>query len=117
MLHLGKSVAQDDERALRVFEEACNDGYVRACGVLGNIYLTGQGTPVNTKKALENFDRSCAGRWGESCVAAAMLYHGGLARTQDEALSQKRFEQGCEFGYQPACRFLQGSASADPLLR
>jgi len=117
VLHVGKGVAQDDERALRVFGESCKDGYVRACGVLGSMYLTGQGTPVNTGKALENFDRSCAGRWGESCVAAAMLYHRGAAGTQDDALSQKRFEQGCEFGYQPACRFLQGPASADPLLR
>jgi TPR repeat protein len=117
VLHLGKGAAQDDERALRVFGESCNDGYVRACGVLGNMYLTGQGTPVNTGKALENFDRSCAGRWGESCLAAAMLYHRGSAGTQDDALSQKRFEQGCEVGYQPACRFVQGSASADPLLR
>jgi hypothetical protein len=117
VLQLGKGVVQDDERALKVFEESCNDGYVRACGVLGNMYLTGKGAPVNTGKALENFDRSCAGHWGESCAAAAMLYHRGSAGAQDEALSQKRFEQGCEFGYQPACRFLQGSASADPLLR
>jgi TPR repeat protein len=81
------------------------------------MYLAGQGAPVNTGKALENFDRSCAGHWGESCMAAAMLYHRGSAGTQDEALSQKRFEQGCEFGYQPACKFLQGTASAEPLLR
>ena len=117
VLHLGGGVAQDDERALRVFEESCNDGYVRACGVLGDMYLAGQGAPVNTGKALENFDRSCAGHWGESCMAAAMLYHRGSAGTQDKALSQKRFEQGCEFGYQPACKFLQGTASAEPLLR
>jgi len=117
VLHLGKGITKDDERAITVFEESCKDGYVRACGVLGEMYLTGQGTPVNTGKALSNFDRSCAGHWGESCAAAAMLYHRGSAGMQDEALSQKRFEQGCQFGYQPACRFLQGSATADPLLR
>lgn len=117
VLHLGKGLAKDDERAITVFGESCKDGYVRACGVLGEMYLTGQGTPVNAGKALANFERSCAGHWGESCAAAAMLYHRGSAGTLDEALSQKRFEQGCEFGYQPACRFLQGSASADPLLR
>lgn len=116
VLHLGKGAAQDDERALRVFDESCKDGYVRACGVLGDMYLAGQGAPVNTGKALENFDRSCAGRWGESCLSAAMLYHRGAAGMQDEALALKRIEQGCALGYQPACKFLQGSGSGTPLV-
>jgi len=77
VLHLGKGVAQDDERALRVFESSCKDGYVRSCGVLGEMYLEGQGTGVNAVKALANFEKSCAGRWGQSCEAAAMLYHRG----------------------------------------
>ena len=47
-------------------------GYVRACGMLGDMYLGGQGPPVNLAKALENFELSCAGRWGQSCAAAAM---------------------------------------------
>lgn len=117
VLHLGKGVAQDDERALRVFESSCKDGYVRSCGVLGEMYLEGQGTGVNAVKALANFEKSCAGRWGQSCEAAAMLYHRGSAGTQDEALSQKRFEQGCELGYRPACRFLEDAALGNPLAR
>jgi TPR repeat protein len=80
------------------------------------MYLAGQGAPVNTGKALENFDRSCAGRWGESCLSAAMLYHRGAAGMQDEALALKRIEQGCALGYQPACKFLQGSGSGTPLV-
>jgi TPR repeat protein len=72
---------------------------------------------VNAVKALANFEKSCAGRWGQSCEAAAMLYHRGSAGTQDEALSQKRFEQGCELGYRPACRFLEDAALGNPLAR
>jgi len=84
---------------------------------LGNMYLAGQGTPVNAAKALANFETSCAGNWGESCAAAAMLYHRGAAGTPNDVLSQKRFEQGCQLGYQPACQDVQGSALADPVSR
>jgi hypothetical protein len=117
VLHLGNGVAQDDVRALRVFQASCKEGYARACGMLGDMYQVGQGTPPDPAKALENFERSCVGNWGESCAAAGMLYHSGSAGTQNDVLSQKRFEQGCELGYQPACRYVQGSALADPVSR
>ena len=81
------------------------------------MYMAGQGTAVNPAKALVNFERSCAGNWGQSCASAAMLYHRGSAGTQDELLSQRRFEQGCELGFQPACRFVDGAALANPVSR
>jgi hypothetical protein len=117
VLHLGNGVAQDDERALRVFQASCKEGYVRACGMLGNMYLVGQGTARDTAKALENFERSCAGRWGESCAAAAMLYQRGTAGPPNVELAQKRFEEGCELGYQPACRYADGAGLMDPVAR
>lgn len=117
VLHLGKGVAQDDARSLRVFDISCRYGYTRACGVLGDMYLAGQGSPVDFAKALANFDKSCAGHWGQSCAAAAMLYHRGSAGMKDEALSQERFKEGCELGYRPSCRFIEGAAVVDPILR
>lgn len=110
VLHLGRGIVQDDGRALRVFEASCKQGYVRACGVLGDMYLAGQGTSVSAGKALANYEISCAGHWGQSCAAAAMLYHRGAAGAPDESLSQKRFEEGCELGFVPACRYVEGSA-------
>jgi TPR repeat protein len=74
------------------------------------MYLTGQGTTVNPAEALVNFEKSCAGHWGQSCAAAAMLYHRGTAGTQDDALSQKRFEESCELGFAPGCRFVQSAS-------
>jgi hypothetical protein len=117
VLHLGKGVAQNDERAFKLFQSSCKDGYVRACGVLGDMYLTGQGTPVDTEMALANFNKSCAGNWGQSCASAGMQYHSGPSAIRNDVLSQKRFEQGCALGYQPACRLVEGAASADSLMR
>jgi hypothetical protein len=117
VLHLGKGAAQDDERALRVFEQSCKYGYTRACGVLGDMYLAGQGTPANAVKALANYESSCAAHWGESCASAAMLYQRGSAGMQDDVLSRKRFEEGCELGYQPACQVVQGSGFINPVSR
>jgi hypothetical protein len=117
VLHSGKGVAQDEERALRVFQASCKDGYVRACGMLGNMYLEGQGAPPDAAKALANFERSCAGHWGESCAAAAILYQRGAAGPPNVELAQKRFEEGCELGYQPACRYVDGPGFVDPVLR
>jgi TPR repeat protein len=116
-LHLGKGVAHDDARALRVFELSCKDKYVRACGVLGDMYMLGQGASVNPVRALANYNKSCAGHWGQSCVAAAWIYHRGVAGKPDEVLSQRRFEQGCQYGYRPACRFVADPEIDDPSMR
>jgi hypothetical protein len=115
VLRFGKGVGLDEARALRVFQASCKEGYVRACGVVGDMYLQGQGTPVDTAKALDNFERSCSGKWGQSCMAAAMLYHRGTAGTQNELLAQKRFAEGCELGFQPACRYVDNSVLANPM--
>jgi TPR repeat protein len=115
VLHLGGGLPQDNERALRVFQVSCNKGYVRACGVLGDMYLAGEGVPASPAKALANYETSCSAHWGESCAAAAMLYHRGAAGTQDEALSQKRFAEGCELGFKPACGYVDGAAPATPV--
>jgi hypothetical protein len=114
VLHLGKGVAQDEQRALKVFGDSCTDGYVRGCGVLGDMYLAGQGTAIDTGKALENYDRSCVGGWGESCMAAAMLYHQRSTGDGDQALALKRLDQGCTLGYQPACKSLGKAESGAP---
>jgi Na+-translocating ferredoxin:NAD+ oxidoreductase RnfD subunit len=115
VLHLGGGVAQDDERALRVFQVSCNKGYVRACGVLGDMYLAGEGAPANPAKALANYETSCSAHWGESCASAGLLYHRGTAGTQDEALSQRRFEEGCELGFKPACGYVAGRGAMSPM--
>jgi hypothetical protein len=112
LLHLGKGLPRDDVRALRIFQAACGHGYVRACGVLGDMYLGGQGTPVDTAKALTNFELSCAGHWGQSCAAAAILYHRGAAGAQNETLSQKRFAESCDLGFKQACAYVDGPVLA-----
>jgi len=114
VLHLGKGAAQDNRQALAVFQQSCSLGYVRACGVMGDMYLAGQGTPIDPKRALVNFERSCAGQWGQSCAEAARLYHSGAAGSPNELLSQKRFGEGCELGFQPACKQSDGSALDNP---
>jgi TPR repeat protein len=81
------------------------------------MYLEGQGAPPDAAKALANFERSCAGHWGESCAAAAILYQRGAAGPPNVELAQKRFEEGCELGYQPACRYVDGPGFVDPVLR
>jgi TPR repeat protein len=83
---------------------------------LGDMYLIGQGTSINATKALAKFEEACAGHYGQSCAAAGMLYHRGTAGPQDDVLSQKRFEEGCELGFKPACSFV-ASAFMNPVSR
>jgi hypothetical protein len=46
-----------------------------------------------------------------------MLYQRGTAGPANVELAQKRFEEGCELGYQPACRYVDGPGFVDPVLR
>lgn len=112
-LHAGKGVGQDDTRALSLFQSSCKKGYVRGCGVAGEMYLNGQGAATDTAKALTNLEKSCAGGWAESCVEAATVYHHEAGGPAIEELAGQRLLQGCNLGDQAACRMLMNPALLD----
>jgi hypothetical protein len=48
-------------------------------------------------------------------MAAAMLYHRGVAGSPNELLSQKRFTESCELGIQQACKYVDNSVLSSPM--
>jgi hypothetical protein len=116
-LHLGKGVGQDDSRALSLFEHSCKIGYLRGCGVAGEMYLEAEGAAADPAKALENLEKSCAGGWAQSCVAAATVYRRQASGPQAENLAEQRLMQGCNLGDKIACRMLMNPALLNPPYR
>ena len=51
MYALGQSVSRSPERAASLYQQSCGMGFVRACGMLGESYITGDGVPRDMTKA------------------------------------------------------------------
>ncbi len=103
----GQGVAQDQARALDLFQQSCADGWPRGCGLVGESYLFGQGTPVVLPKALESLEKACELGDPPSCFNAGVMYRRGDGAPKDEVVAEKWLRQGCGAGFRLACRALQ----------
>jgi hypothetical protein len=74
-------------------------------------YLVGQGTAVDTVKAIENFEKGCTGGNGASCLEAGKVYSEASGAVRNPSLARERFQRACELGVQQACSY------ANPALR
>ncbi|HEY6180083.1 MAG TPA: hypothetical protein VIX73_36830, partial [Kofleriaceae bacterium] len=95
----GKGVPADAARAARLFETGCNGNDFAACEELADAYSAGRGVARDLGHALALYDRACAAARGAACLQAGMLYR----RAGRSELAQRRFDQGCRAGNQPAC--------------
>jgi uncharacterized protein len=58
----GRTSTPDLAKARRMLEKACNAGRLRGCVILGNIYVNGNGVPVDKPRAVKYFESACAKR-------------------------------------------------------
>jgi len=90
--YAGRGVPQDYDRAVALFRQDCNGGWLRACGGLAECYRAGNGTAIDSARAIENFERACRAGIAASCFSVANMYRA----MQDEALARERFRQACD---------------------
>ena len=97
----GHGVPQDQRRALRLFEQLCEDDSTR-CFWLGSA-LREAGPLRDLPRALATFQRACAERHALSCLAAGELL---LERKQDQQAGAAFLETSCDLGLSMACEAL-----------
>ena len=85
LLRLGAEayIRGDYKTAVEQFEKTCDSGYVDSCGVLGMLYMNGQGTKQDYNKAAELFEKACNGKNIESCSILGVFYESGQGVKQD----------------------------------
>ena len=76
---------------------------MRGCGRLGESYLGGEGTAVDPARAVESFEKACAGGHAASCLAVAAVYRRGTGGLENDELARERLQRACTLGLQRAC--------------
>src|SRR6185436_5962463 len=105
----GRGVPEDDVAAATLYEAACDGGYTRACGNLGNSYLRDS----RASPAIFFSKRACDANEWNGCNNLAHMYKEGHGLPQDLSLATSLFEKSarimqkcCEDGEMLACHFL-----------
>ena len=95
-LGLLASAAHEDDRAVQLFQGACDAGDPVGCRYMGMAYLTGRGMPRGTAPARVWLDRACAGGDGAGCLVQASL-------EQDPQKKESLRSRACSLGFREAC--------------
>ena len=113
LYHAGRGVAKDYGRAVALFRQSCESGWLGGCSGLGECYRAGQGTAADPEKAIAYFEKACRGGVVPSCFSVAEIYRG----RSDELLARRWLRQGCGFsvGYaQSNAAYFQAEPTAVP---
>jgi TPR repeat protein len=84
--------ARNFARSAALFRKACDSGWPRGCGGLGELYRA-----TDTPQAIQYFERACRAGIAASCYSL-----GGLYRAKDEALAGKRLREACDLSLRAA---------------
>ena len=100
----GKGVEQDDVKAAKFYEKACDAGELSGCDSLASLYQNSG----EHAKATAIFERACEKGFGLSCYNLAQIYEAGVGATADESKALELYVKACERGYAVVCYYLGG---------
>jgi len=73
--------------------------------------MSGEGVPRDMIKARQMLEGACDGGYAPGCFNVAIIHREGFGTARDESQAQARFRQGCQLGYQDACKALEQKPS------
>jgi hypothetical protein len=100
----GPAAAQD---AIRRYEEACDDGQVAACALLGLMLERGAGVPRDVARAATLYERACEGGEMRGCTNLGLLYESGTDVPRDRERAASLYRTACDAGTPLGCDLLQ----------
>ncbi|MBC2667956.1 tetratricopeptide repeat protein [Novosphingobium piscinae] len=86
---------KDHVAAAAQFAKACDAGSAEACGILGAMYLSGEGVTANMTRAAPLLARACDAGIVRSCGNLGRLYERGSGVTKNKALALKFYMVAC----------------------
>lgn len=98
-------IACDISRGTKECQAKCDDGNGPACTVLGSWFESGQSPKLpDAALAAQFYERACALRSQDGCVALADAKMEGRGTPRDEPAAVEILSQLCDQGHGPACR-------------
>lgn len=115
------------ERALALFERACELKSPVGCNAAGDAYRAGSGVmAADPTKAIERYETACTGNGDELFSGACkswgmMLYFGEAGGVKDAPKALAAFTRGCKYGEPDTCGYLgtlvtETGGKLDPVL-
>ena len=99
-----------EPEVIKVLEQACDSrdnpisadvGAASACYRLGNIYIKGEGVPINKPKSSEYYEKGCEARYspvGAACIVLGLQYFQGVGVQQDYFKAVEYLKDGLDEG-------------------
>ena len=86
-----------------VFANACDRGDGASCFLLGSLYSSGSGVPIDPSSAFRLFKRACEAQWWRACGRLGVSYLAGQGTPVSPDLAIASFEKGCQGRHAPSC--------------
>jgi len=90
---------QDNEKAWKLFDDACKKDHAKACAFQGRLAFVDQ----KYKDARTLFDKACKNGSHPGCNGLGTLLKQGKGGKEDMEKARKLFETSCDAEYQEAC--------------
>ncbi len=103
MNSIGTGIPKDQAQAFRNFDELCNNNYLPACYLEGQLLTGGSDIPHSEKRALSLLKKSCDGEYYQACVSLARIYYDGLIVEKDDGLAKHYYQIACTANILPGC--------------
>jgi hypothetical protein len=96
----GNGVPRDEERAARMYKDACGAGSGAACGELGRLLSR---RPERPAEALSLLERACGLDDPQGCLLLASAFATGTLAARDDARATPLYEKACALGSALGC--------------
>ena len=93
----------DYQKAVQLYQKACDGGEARGCFSLGFLYQNGQGVKQDYQKAAELYQKACDGGHAVGCSILGVLYTGGQGVRQNFSTAKQYYGKACDLGLQSGC--------------
>jgi TPR repeat protein len=94
------------KEALRLYNKACNGGYIDACAFIGDMYIINKNIQ-NIPKGIAILDKACEDDSTYACRTLGYTYYYGNKVKQDKAKSINYFSKACKLNDKNSCNTIQ----------
>ena len=92
------------EYAKKSWTKACENGVMKACDKLGEMYYFGYGVQQYQIKAKELYKKVCDAGNGEDCTKIARMYDNGYTVKEDKSKAMQFYKKACDDGFEEGCK-------------
>lgn len=94
--YYGNGVTKDINKAIQLYEKACDGGIMDGCIYSGIAYQKGEGAATDLGKAVQLYEKACNGKNMFGCTFLGEAYQYGNGVSKDLYKSAQLYEQACD---------------------